>query len=100
MVDGFDGDHLTIDRACEELNLSTDWLRDVALKVALAADPTMASVKDYARTIRATVDGLKWPTHVKRSPSTSYLRTPNAYQWSMLGSYPQTGRHPGLPCTP
>jgi DNA helicase-2/ATP-dependent DNA helicase PcrA len=91
LVSGLAATHLTLESACGEAGLKMDWLREAALRLALAADPSTLGPRDYAKAVRTTVDQLTWPAHVQRPSLNSHFRTPNSDQWSELGVEPSGG---------
>lgn len=79
----------TLDGACLTTGLSRPWLRDAAVRVAMAADAATVSREVFTRTVRQTVDRLTWPKHVQLRPLATYFKTPSDRQWQQLDTTPQ-----------
>lgn len=67
----------------EHLGIDPRWLRDAALRVGLAASPSIGR-SEYTITLRSTVNGLTWPDGIQLENVGQKLGTPPVSDWGNL----------------
>lgn len=67
----------------EHLGIDARWLRDAALRVGLAANPSIGR-SEYTITLRSTVNGLTWPDGIELENVGQKLGTPPVSDWGNL----------------
>lgn len=83
--DESDGD-LAVERVCEQQRVDRRWLRQAAVRLAVAIDPTGNSARDFAERVRAHVRRMDWPAGViPRNDLGSLFKAPSEAAWAGAG---------------
>ena len=75
---------LAVGAAENDPRISDRWLRDAAVRLAVTLDPTVASARDFAGSLRESVRAITWPADMAPVDNLSQLlRAPDQKTWQV-----------------
>jgi superfamily I DNA/RNA helicase len=66
----------------DDPRITDRWLRDTAVRLAVTLDPTVASARDFARSLRESIKAIPWPEGVAPAANLHHLlKAPDQKNW-------------------